>query len=164
MRAITVRQPWARALAEGPKDVENRSSGFPLIEDEWLLVHASSAWSLRGARSPLIREAFGADLDRCAELRQGARPHFPFPPALLLGAVHVGESHRAMPGCCPSPWAEIEYVAVGGKVVRDPVHLVVDDRRPLDVPVAYKDGCLGLWTPPGDVLEFVAPLLDLEPS
>ena len=43
MRALTVRQPWAWAIAEGYKDIENRS-WYPRLEPgEVFAIHAGCA-------------------------------------------------------------------------------------------------------------------------
>lgn len=60
MKALSVRQPWAWAVARGHKDVENRS--WTTAHRGPLLVHASMRVDLDACASPLIRDA-GWDAD-----------------------------------------------------------------------------------------------------
>lgn len=55
----------------------------------------------------------------------------------------VSETNR----CCESPWGEF---AEGP--TKPVVHLVLENPRPLEVPILCK-GRLGLWTPPAEVLD-----------
>jgi hypothetical protein len=43
MRAVTVRQPWAWAIAHGFKDIENRSWAPRLAPGELIAIHAGAA-------------------------------------------------------------------------------------------------------------------------
>ena len=45
-RVLTVRQPWARAIVQGGKDVENRS--WPTTHRGPLLIHAGNAFERDG--------------------------------------------------------------------------------------------------------------------
>jgi ASCH domain len=46
MRALSIRQPWAWAIATGLKDVENRS--WPTDYRGPFLIHAGKAWAAEG--------------------------------------------------------------------------------------------------------------------
>lgn len=55
MKALSVRQPWAWAVARGRKDVENRS--WTTAHRGALLLHASMRVDLDACASPLILDA-----------------------------------------------------------------------------------------------------------
>lgn len=60
MKALTVRQPWAFAIASGQKKIENRT--WPTSHRGGLAIHAGSSWSdLRGRSLEIWREVI-ADL------------------------------------------------------------------------------------------------------
>lgn len=67
-RVITVRQPWASAIVDGHKDVENRGGHFARSYRSRLLVHTSIEWSHRGNADPRLLYAYGEDT-----LRGGAQ-------------------------------------------------------------------------------------------
>lgn len=142
MRALTVRQPWAWAIIEGGKDVENRTAAWSYRGQ--LAIHAGAQRSDRGYDSPLIQAAaldasyFDDDVIRYQAL--GA----------VIGIVELVDAHRAHEGCCESEWAEQEYLEAGGKTRRDLAHLVLENPRPL-VPIPAK-GRLGLWIPDPDLI------------
>lgn len=142
MKALTVQQPWAWALAHGYKDVENRTTLWS--HRGVLAIHAGARWSERGARSPLVRRAFNGvalmhhDLHK-RDFRYGA----------VIGLVVVEDVHRCADGCCASPWAEVAYREHDGVMRGDVVHMVVSSAYDLD-PVPCP-GRLGLWDLPGGV-------------
>ncbi|MBA9004604.1 MULTISPECIES: hypothetical protein [Thermomonospora] len=95
MQAISVRQPWAFAIARGGKTVYNHP--LPTAYRGPLLIHASMRVDLGSCDSPLIRSA-GWD---------------PRDPLATLGAVIAladlsGVCSRAVQGgdCDCGPWAE----------------------------------------------------------
>lgn len=126
MKALTVRQPWAWAIAAGHKDVENRT---------WitkyrgpLAIHAAVAWDIGGedvCRS-LLEDygvlATGEPYDKRELLVTGAV-------IAVVDLVDVCEDLR----CRCSGWA-----AIGTK------HWKVRNARPLFRPVPM-NGQLGLW-------------------
>lgn len=147
MRALSIKQPWASAIASGPKRVENREWMTPAwIFGKTIALHASAspdwqaperAWTAAGI----------------APYRRGAR-HAPWLASLTLGTVVavavISECHPPYRICNPggpesvcSPWA------VWGQC-----HWVLDGVRPLAEPVPCR-GALGLWRLPGDVEEAV---------
>ncbi|MSZ76796.1 MAG: ASCH domain-containing protein [Actinobacteria bacterium] len=148
MKALTVQQPWAWAIIHGGKSVENRTQAWSYRG--LLAIHAGARLSQRGLVEVDWRSRWtmptGEDLVRGA----------------IIGVVdlvdaHVAEvehfgGHHVETACCRSPWAETSYVEHGGRTWRDLVHLVLENPRPLDVPIPCK-GRLGLWTPPADVLD-----------
>jgi hypothetical protein len=145
MRALTVQQPWAWAIVQGGKDVENRTQAW--TQRGTIAVHAGLRGSERGLESPLFREAW---------LRAGhhAGQALALPRGFVIGVVDLVGTHVAAEDCCESEWAEQAYDEHGGRTRRDIVHLELENPRPLAEPVACR-GALGLWTLPGDVLDQV---------
>jgi hypothetical protein len=167
MRALTVQQPWAWAIVHGGKDVENRTQAWSYRGP--LAIHAGARWSEDGGRSGLVwdalRERYGWPTGPVTA-RDDRRPGFDVirPLGAIIGVVDLVDVHHAgrpdpcdcgstsdyhplscarSSACCGSEWAEASP---------DVVHLVLENPRPLEVPIPCK-GRLGLWTPPADVLE-----------
>lgn len=139
MKALTVRQPWAKAIIYGGKDVENRT--FNTKHRGPLAIHAglSVAW---GSTAPMADVAFG-----------GWSCHADEPGDMLgavIGTVDLVNVHRAEVGCCESRWAEGQYVESGGRVRRSVMHLVLANPLPLPVPLVLL-GRLGVWELDGGV-------------
>ena len=67
--ALTLRQPWAWAIAYGSKGIENRGRRMNYRGPVWLHAGARSRWDPAGEDSPLVR---GAWVD-CARSRPDAR-------------------------------------------------------------------------------------------
>ena len=158
MRALTVQQPWAWAIMHGGKDVENRTQAWSYRGP--LAIHAGARWSERGATSPLVRRAvwdFYGTSSPIVEPRFCSRES-PRVFGAVIGVVDLVDVHQAvgedLAVCCSSPWGETSYVEQKpwGRTRRELVHLELANPRPLDVPIPCR-GALGLWTPPGDVLE-----------
>ncbi|MCU1592441.1 MAG: 8, gp08 [Frankiales bacterium] len=166
MKALTVRQPWAWAIATGAKTVENRTRGTAYRGP--LAIHAGLGWSDRGAHDARVAEALvlhrARDIvvpnraaatalrDSIRRLRnKGVRKH---DPVIALGAViavaQLVDSHPDT-GCC-RPWGESSYEEAGGRTRTVLHHLVLEDVRVLAVPIPAR-GALGLWAIPPDVLE-----------
>jgi hypothetical protein len=138
LRALTIRQPWAWAIAYGGKDVENRSWRPPL----WcrtIAVHAGarSGWDADGEISPLVRrtwnEATAGSLNRKTEL-------MPF--SAIIATAQVSGCHQdtecmsTLNGQLCSPWAEL-----------DQWHWALAEVQHLPDPVSCT-GRLGLWRVP----------------
>lgn len=136
LKMISVRQPWASAIASGAKLVENRSTGFPKSYRGLLAIHASKTWSHRGARDPRIRELWpeGTYVD----LPRGA----------VVAVAELVDAHPAA-ACC-APWGEETYVDASGELRREVTHLVLEDVQRLVNPIPAR-GALGLWTPDEDL-------------
>lgn len=141
MKAITVRQPWAQAIAAGLKPVENRSRGFPRVYRGPLLIHAAMAWSVRGRTDPRIREHWHV-------LEPSG-----FPVGAIVATARLVDVHPD-DGCC-RPWGESEYVGADRQLHRGVAHLVLEDVEAFAHPVPCR-GALGLWTPPPHVADLVA--------
>lgn len=145
MKALSVRQPWAWAIACAGKTVENRSR--VVAYRGFLAIHASKVYD-EAAEIP-VPAALSLLMDAVTQEMQG----YP-PPALALGAIVAvatldgchwhsdclaprkrGRIWQALP--C-SDWAE-----------RGQFHWTLTDVRPLAEPVPCK-GALGLWRVPDE--------------
>jgi hypothetical protein len=170
MRLLTVRQPWAEAIADGAKLTENRSQGFPKGYRGLLGIHAGLGWSERavwderiralwhdqhGARHPsppaLADRGHANACDyaiRHVPAYHGRPPH-PFQAGVVLALAELVDVHPAA-GCC-APWGEDSYPPANPEA-RPPgqvTHLVLDNVRRIR-PVPAK-GRLGLWRPDDDL-------------
>lgn len=144
-RAITVRQPWAWAIARGHKFVENRSRGTSYRGT--LLIHAGQAWSDRGATDERVLGAW-------EDQRMPGDPSYPigtspFEFGAVIAVASLVDSHPDA-RCC-RPWGESEYREGDGDLRTVVHHLVLEDVVPLERPVDAK-GALGLWRPSPDVV------------
>lgn len=165
MRAITVKQPWAWAIAHGGKSIENRSRGTTYRGP--LAIHAGLAWSERGATDTRVIDAIRGDrqpegyydppIHVVAEVgRAGFIAVRPTDPRYATGVViAVAELADAHPdaGCC-RPWGESSYTEASGRKRTAVHHLILEDIRPLPAPLACR-GALGYWRLPADVLELL---------
>lgn len=146
MKALTVRQPWAWAIAAGYKPIENRSPGAihwqPMMN---LVIHAGIAWSARGAADRRVRAAWGDE--HAGSLMTPVLHPLELGDSLALCVVDVVDVHREHGGCC-EPWGERVYANSKGALVTGVVHLVLDHVRCLRQPVDLYPGKLGLWTVP----------------
>lgn len=131
MKAISIQQPYAEAIIDGPKRVENRSRRLGL-DGRWVWVQASRSFYF-------AREVWeGGTRD---EIR-AMWPEAPLDPrhytyGALLGAMLCGQSYDAQAHPC-DVW---EF----GPVCT-PILAVVKLSEPYLCP-----GRLGLWTPPESV-------------
>lgn len=142
MRAITVRQPWAWAIAEGWKGIENRGQNIAGAHRGPVAIHAGLAWDLGAFHDPTLAPL----LANLGIYRGNADGNYFREGAVIavvdLVDVHPGWMEPKTKLC--SPWA-IDYVKHAGQH-----HLVLANPRPLATPVPAK-GRLGLWTLPDDV-------------
>lgn len=145
LRAITVRQPWAWAIAHGGKTIENRSRGTSYRGP--LLIHAGAGWSARGDSDPRVLDAWTTLGHPITAGRVSMAPRL-VPLAKVIAVAQLVDSHPDA-DCC-RPWGESEYAENGGHVVRGIHHLVLEDVRPLREPIPAR-GSLGLWRPAADV-------------
>lgn len=125
MRALTVWQPYATAILQHGKDIENRPWKPPVdLYGKRIAIHA------------------GLRIDRAA-LAEAADAGYPLPDTIptgvLLGVVRlVGAHHADTCRCGCSPWADA-----------DRWHWELADPRLLPTPVPCR-GLQRLWTvPPG---------------
>ncbi|MEV5348958.1 hypothetical protein [Streptomyces achromogenes] len=131
VRALTVRQPWAAAIAYAGKNIENRVQ----------------RWSYRG---PVLIHA-GATIDRAA------RKHPPMTAVIrglqleqraVIAVARIADCH-ADDGEC-TPWSLPGHN-----------HYVLQDVTPLSLPVPHERGRLGLWFPPAELVARVRLQLDV---
>lgn len=133
LRALTIYQPWAWAIAAGMKDVENRPGPLWRYRGP-LAIHAGKVGDVNGWTDPRIRAAI-ASHGQCGPI-----------PALfearmaVLAVADLIDVHRMDVDCCTSVWRQTH----GG------VHLVLGNVRALPEPVPCK-GAQGMWFLPEDV-------------
>jgi len=133
MKALSIRQPWAWAIINAGKDVENRTWATKFRGD--VLLHAS-------ARAD-------ADADEILSFIKQQFPAVPVPPAMhlslggiigvarIVDCIQTSESFWAMEGCH---------------------HFVLADVRPL--PLVKCTGALGFWEVPQGIMAAVRPALN----
>lgn len=140
MKALTVQQPWAWAIVHGGKNIENRVTGIVGAYRGPLAIHAGISPKSRhlADEDHRLRRALAATSQPGAEL--APRPGSEY--GALIGVVDLVNEHAAPPAsrCC-GVWADAGVH-----------HLVLENPRPLDRPIAAK-GRLGLWAPPAEVLD-----------
>lgn len=142
MKALTIRQPWAWAIAAGHKPVENRT--WTTRYRGPLAIHAAQAWDENG-------ELYMARwLIKPPWWPLGAINQKP-PTGVFVAVADLIDIHRAavIQPCCLD-WGQVPASA-------DDMwfHWRLDNVRPLSQPVAGT-GRQGLWTVPEDAAEFVA--------
>lgn len=118
MRAITIQQPWASLVIDGPKRIENRLRRTHIRD--WVLVHAGASWSAaRDLRvfefcrhNGLLTEDVSAVLRSSPQLGG------------IIGAMHIADckSDADQLGGYPvnSPWFIGPYAWVIDRVVKLP--------------------------------------------
>lgn len=162
MKILTVRHPWAEAVVDGAKPIENRASGFPKTYRGPLAIHSAATWSPSGFTDRRLRELWPTSDPRGYALRHvptyRGRPPHPFVPGAVIGFVDVVDIHPAS-GCC-APWGEETYSPANPEQ-RPPgrvTHLVFENARRLERPIPAR-GALGLWTPDDDLALELAEVL-----
>lgn len=140
MKALTIRQPWAGAVALGWKPVENRSRCFH--HRGQLLIHAGTALTADFAEAErLILDQAGQAVPILGSPREPAA----WALGAIVGVVDLVDAHRCDGSC--SPWAQPGLV-----------HHQLANARPLSRPIPAT-GRLGLWAPTPDVLAAVREVL-----
>ncbi len=135
MKALTIRAPWAHAVAFADKRTENRS--WPTKYRGPLAVHAGLSWDAGAEHDPALIHAWPA----LAGPGDPDRPTTDSPAFAARGAVlAVAElvDVHADARCC-RPWGRARQW-----------HWVMTDVVPLGEPVPAR-GSLGLWRPTADV-------------
>ncbi|NUR59423.1 MAG: ASCH domain-containing protein [Catenulispora sp.] len=142
MQALTVRQPYAWAIAHAGKTIENRS--WSTSYRGLLAIHAALTFDQVGARSQQMLRAWGTWwLDRP---RKGTQLPKLTPDAqyiergAFVAVAQLIEVHLAADNCC---WGWGEHPAVGD---RELFHWQLTGIVPLSTPV-LATGRQGLWTP-----------------
>lgn len=127
MRALTIRQPWADAIAHGKKRTENRTWEPPKKHiGTRILIHAGAAYDPMGRFIITDRDALASWPDTRGAVIAVAR----------LVDVHFADS------CC-EPWGEPNVY-----------HWTLADVTALPDPVPHK-GRLQLWTPDTEAIAAV---------
>lgn len=150
VRGLTIKQPWAFAIAEGFKPVENRSRRTNYRGT--LLVHAGlkidrSVPIVRYSRGAAIRldEQGGSGNFWDARVRVPSsfyKSHATLALSAVIATARLADCHEATNGCC-APWG-----------FPDQWHWELADVQPLQQAVA-KAGARGLWKPDADLLAAV---------
>jgi len=133
MKALTVRQPWAWAIAHGGKNVENRT-WYTAYRGPFA-IHAALKDDVDGHRDHRILRAMGEAIEDADEDR------FDYIYGALIAAVELVDVHSDLARSCDcGPWA-------------DPYawHWVLADAWPLPEPIPAT-GRQGLWVPAPDLL------------
>lgn len=148
MRAITVRQPFAWAIAHLGKDVENRSREHPwqAAVGEQLAIHAAAAHYSRtydeaeSVEHDVVMTAMDNGVDFGWEVRDELDVRSAIVALARLEEVHHADTCRN--GC--SPWA-----------MPGQWHLVLTRTYALPRPVRGP-GRLGLWTVPTQAVDAIS--------
>jgi hypothetical protein len=141
MKALTAQQPWAWAIINGGKDVENRSR--PTKHRGQIYIHAAKTWSQDGIDAMRARGQFSAPGEMHATL------------GMVIGTVDVVDCHHSSE-CGPQK-------VIGGYAIRgdsvspvipeemcspwsmdDNYHWVLANPRALACPFP-ETGKLGIW-------------------
>ena len=134
-RALTIRQPWADAIAYGPKRVENRSWKLPVAHHgARILIHAG-AQPDRTAQDFAPGGVYGQMFLRLrAEIGQRGK---------FVASATLSGCHWSDDGTCCGPWGfDRAY------------HWTLTEVVALDQPIPAK-GRLGIWTPGPDLITAV---------
>lgn len=147
VRAITVKQPWAWAIAHGGKTIENRSRGTKFRG--LILIHAGASWSDRGGRDDRVLDAWWGAGPRP---RHASLEAAHYRTRAVIAVAELVDSHPDA-ACC-RPWGESQYSEASGRTRTDVHHLVLANVLALPDPVPAT-GALGLWRPTPDLLDAV---------
>lgn len=149
MRALTVRQPYADAIAHGAKRIENRTRALPAkFIGVPVMLHA--------AKAPHATRITPDDL----AIIVGDPMNQPWPDlrSHILGVIRFRGSHRcdsSQHWCC-RPWGQIET-----SQSPEVWHWEISEVTRLDRPVPAM-GALGFWKPANDTLAAVHRQINLE--
>ncbi|MGW8702866.1 ASCH domain-containing protein [Streptomyces eurythermus] len=132
-RALTIRQPWAGAIAHQAKRVENRTWKLPAKhEGARILIHAAASTYAAVGRLRVI-EVTGREPDDLWEDVRGA----------FIAVATLSGCHWSEDGTCCAPWGFARAY-----------HWTLTDVVALDQPIPEK-GRLGIWTPDPDLITAV---------
>lgn len=126
MKALSVRQPWAWAIARGHKSVENRS--WTTAHRGHLLIHASMRIDLDACKSPLVHDAGWRADD----------------PVAAIGAIVAAVDLTGM--CTATVGAPDIDCGCGTWAEPGAYHWMLREPRALERPILAL-GRLGLWEP-----------------
>jgi len=149
VRALTVRQPYADAIAWGQKKIENRTIPLPAkYIGVPVMLHAG-----KEPHASKLTAKDLADITGC----QGTSA-WPDTRSAILAVIRFKDFHPAdgsVHWCC-RPWGQVP-TAQHPKVW----HWEIGEVTRLDEPVPAS-GALGFWTPDDDTLAAVQHQIDLE--
>jgi hypothetical protein len=134
MKAVTIRQPWARAVAGGFKTVENR--GRPASHRGEIAIHAARAHDPAGDTDPRILRLYGPN------------PSIGVPTGAVLAVADLVDCHLATGPCMSRAcreWGQFDYAD------KPAYHLVLANVRPLERPVPARGALQVGWTLPADI-------------
>ena len=146
MRALTVRQPYADAIAHGAKPVENRTKPLPpKYAGVPVLLHAAKDTHVTRITAVDLAEFTRARIDDWTDTRSA-----------ILAVIRFRGSHLSSDDtwCC-RPWGQVPT-----RVQPEVWHWEIDQVTLLATPV-HATGALGFWNVPDDVLADVQRQIDL---
>ncbi|MFG2540611.1 ASCH domain-containing protein [Streptomyces sp. NPDC048511] len=133
MKALTIRQPWAGAIAYGAKRTENRSWPAPSKHlGTRVLIHAAASTYAAIGRLRVI-EITGIEPDAQWPETRGA----------VIAVATLADCHFDQGMSCCDPWGMEGFF-----------HWELTNVAALPEPVTAK-GALGFWTPSADVMNAV---------
>lgn len=139
MRALTVRQPYADAIAHGAKPVENRTKHLPpKYAGATVLLHAAKDIHATRITAADLAEFTGATVTDWTDTRSA-----------IIAAIRFRGSHKAPADgawCC-RPWGQVTT-----RIQPEVWHWEIDQVIRLARPVPAT-GALGFWTVPDDVID-----------
>lgn len=150
LRALTVRNPYAWAIATGWKTVENRSRRTSHRGD--IAIHAGAAWYRGAENDPQVVHAWwGGGVLGTGKVDPAELDRSFYRAVVAVADLH--DCHVPTPGCCDSPWADPTAGA----------HWLLRNVSALRRPVPAR-GALGVWMLPPDVAHRVAEQTPLVPA
>ncbi|MEU5322963.1 hypothetical protein AB0G67_40365 [Streptomyces sp. NPDC021056] len=147
MKALTVRQPYADAIAHGAKPVENRTRPLPpRYAGVPVLLHAAKDPHATSITATDLAEVTGADITAWTDTRSA-----------ILAQIRFRGSHLSSDTtwCC-RPWGQVPT-----RIQPVVWHWEIDQVILLDQPVPAT-GVLGFWNVRDDVLDAVQQQITLE--
>lgn len=160
MKALTVKQPWAAAIVQGPKRIENRTWRPPVsLVGSRILIHAALTFDVAGAQACAHRwwPNGYTTLHYSPEIAWG---HYGFRigeivgSALLAGFMvehgrlitSAGVEHKGLDAT-----TQLRSSLINSPWWAGPVGWILDDVRAYRATIACK-GKQGLWTPDRETL------------
>jgi hypothetical protein len=153
--AVTVRFPWAAALAYGPKRVENRGRRIhPRHHGRLIAIHAGSTVATNAMQDQRITrwlECQPREVGRRIAELSGAEMQYLRGQVLAVATIAGCHQASSAEACC-WPWGDREYLTPG----QPAWHIELAAPVKLGTPVGPVRGALNVpWTLPGDVADRV---------
>jgi hypothetical protein len=139
LRCVTIRQPWASAIALGAKLVENRtrSTSYRGL----IGIHAGKAWAPGGVHDERVQRAILGMLCGMDPGEAWARfGSLHLPAGSVIAVANLVDCHRAGAAPCCGQWGDPECW-----------HMVLANVRRLPMPVPAKGSLALPWVAPEDV-------------